>query len=280
MRAAQVTDHRLHLGAYPPRMRLRRVRAVSQAIKPLVPITRHPPVHSLAGHPEPLGDLGYRDAIKDFQHGPISLLDHVQLPKHCGSVAHQVKPRCRISSGAGHVPVSWAVTTFFTGFKGAPSARQPDRPRPRLTKDARDEHGERERGGQCRCGGQGCWGPSPQVAGSLARFLLRDSAPSRAAARRADAPHPAAARTRRNAPWVMRSASWPGRSSRTGCADRRMKGHSAGPERRALSGSAPPASTVLRIPLRGTRLRRAVDPGDLGRPSGPDGEGQARGQAL
>ncbi len=28
------------------------------------------------------------------------------------------------------------------------------------------------------------------------------------------------------------------------------------------TGAAPPASTVLRIPLRGTRLRRAVDPGD------------------
>ena len=28
-----------------------------------------------------------------------------------------------------------------------------------------------------------------------------------------------------------------------------------------------------------TRLRRAVDPGDLCQPSGPDGEGQARGQA-
>jgi hypothetical protein len=48
---------------------------------------------------------------------------------------------------------------------------------------------------------------------------------------------------------------------------------------RALSGLAPPASTVLRIPLRGTRLRRAVDPGDLCQPSGPDGEGQATGQA-
>jgi hypothetical protein len=58
-----------------------------------------------------------------------------------------------------------------------------------------------------------------------------------------------------------------------------MKGHSAGPERRALSGLAPPASTVLRIPLRGTRLRRAVDPGDLCQPSGPNGEGQAGGQA-
>jgi len=36
---------------------------------------------------------------------------------------------------------------------------------------------------------------------------------------------------------------------------------------------------VLRIPLRGTRLRRAVDPGDLCQPGGPDGEGQAGGQA-
>jgi hypothetical protein len=51
------------------------------------------------------------------------------------------------------------------------------------------------------------------------------------------------------------------------------------PERRALSGLAPPASTVLRIPLGGTRLRRAVDPGDLCQPSGPDGKGQAKGQA-
>jgi hypothetical protein len=53
----------------------------------------------------------------------------------------------------------------------------------------------------------------------------------------------------------------------------------AGTVRRALSGLAPPASTVLRIPLRGTRLRRAVDPGDLCPSSGPNGEGQARGQA-
>jgi len=36
--------------------------------------------------------------------------------------------------------------------------------------------------------------------GSLARFLLRDNASSRASTRRADAPHRAAARTRRNAP--------------------------------------------------------------------------------
>ena len=52
-----------------------------------------------------------------------------------------------------------------------------------------------------------------------------------------------------------------------------------GPECRAWYGAAPPASTVLRIALRATRLRRAVDPGDLCRPGGPDGEGQAGGQA-
>ena len=43
--------------------------------------------------------------------------------------------------------------------------------------------------------------------------------------------------------------------------------------------AGPSSLNVLRIPLRGTRLRRAVDPGDLCQPSGPDGEGQARGQA-
>jgi hypothetical protein len=44
--------------------------------------------------------------------------------------------------------------------------------------------------------------------------------------------------------------------------------HDHRPDRRALSGSAPPASTVLRIPLRGTRLRRAVDPGASAVPAG------------
>jgi hypothetical protein len=40
--------------------------------------------------------------------------------------------------------------------------------------------------------------------------------------------------------------------------------------RRACYGAAPPASTVLRIPLRGTRLRRAVDPGDRCGPWGQE----------
>jgi hypothetical protein len=76
---------------------------------------------------------------------------------------------------------------FLYGFKGAPSARQADRHRPRLAKDAHGEHGERERAGVLRRGGQEWWGLSPQVAGSLAHFLLRGSASSWAAA---DAPMP------------------------------------------------------------------------------------------
>src|SRR5690242_15951372 len=47
-----------------------------------------------------------------------------------------------------------------------------------------------------------------------------------------------------------------------------QKSQLTGSERRALSGLAPPASTVLRIPLRGTRLRRAVDPGASASPAG------------
>jgi len=47
-----------------------------------------------------------------------------------------------------------------------------------------------------------------------------------------------------------------------------QKSQLTGSERRALSGPTPPASTVLRIPLRGTRLRRAVDPGASAGPAG------------
>ena len=88
------------------------------------------------------------------------------------------------------------MRTFFTIIKGAPSARQAERPRPRLAKDARDGHGQRERAERCRAvAARGDGGSRRRWQGSLARFLLRDSASSRAAARRADAPHPAAART-------------------------------------------------------------------------------------
>ena len=47
----------------------------------------------MASHSKALGDFSYRDATQDLQHGPVSPLDRIQLPKHCGGVAHQVKPR-------------------------------------------------------------------------------------------------------------------------------------------------------------------------------------------
>jgi hypothetical protein len=72
----------LDLSADPPRMLLRRMRPVSQADNTAAPITGDPPVHGLPGHSEAFGDLGYRDAIPYLQHGLVSLLDHVHLPKH------------------------------------------------------------------------------------------------------------------------------------------------------------------------------------------------------
>jgi hypothetical protein len=142
------------------------------------------------------------------------------------------------------------VTTFSTkNFKGAPSARQPDRPRPRLAKDAHDEHGERDERGVLRRGGQEWWGLSPQVAAawptsSCAIAHRRGLLPTRRYPAPGRSPHP-----RRNGPWVMRSASWPGRSSRARCAGRRMKGHSHGagtPRIVRADPSADPAGLTAR----------------------------------
>ena len=47
-------------------------------------------MHRLPVYPEPLGHLSDRDAVQDLEHGPVPLLDHLQLPKRCGSAAHQV----------------------------------------------------------------------------------------------------------------------------------------------------------------------------------------------
>jgi hypothetical protein len=75
------------------------MRAVSPAVNTALPVTSHPPVHRLAGHPETLGNLSDRNAIKDLKDGAISLLDHVQLPQHERSVKHQAKSMCKASSG-------------------------------------------------------------------------------------------------------------------------------------------------------------------------------------
>jgi hypothetical protein len=100
VRGPQVAYHRLYLSADPPGMRRRRVGPVSRPLESVLAVTGQPAVHRLASYPEPLRNLSDRSAVQNLKNGLVSLLDHVQLPKHCGSVAHQVKPRCRTSSGA------------------------------------------------------------------------------------------------------------------------------------------------------------------------------------
>ena len=160
---------------------------------------------------------------------------------------------------------------FLHGFKGAPSARQADRPRLRLARMRGTCTESVNELGSDATGSEGCWGLSPQVGGSLARSLLRGSAPVACRCRRADGPAPGRSTPRRNAPWVMRSASWPGRSSCAECASRRMKGHSTGPERRALSGLAPPASRALPPVASPRRWAQAptLEHWSLCQPSGP-----------
>jgi hypothetical protein len=55
---------------------------VSQAIQTLSPVPGNPPVHGLPDDAVSLGHLDNRNAGQDLQHGTVSLLDHVQLPKH------------------------------------------------------------------------------------------------------------------------------------------------------------------------------------------------------
>ncbi len=82
-------------------------------------------------------------------------------------------------------------------------------------------------------------------------------------------PHPSLVPVRRPPPMPRGTCSRPSASPDAPPAGRK----SPGTERRALSGSAPPASTVLRV-----RAPRGRACGASG-PSGPDGEGQAEGQA-
>jgi hypothetical protein len=72
----------------------------------------------------------------------------------------------------------------------------------------------------------------------------------------------------RRIPLPRPPAPRPSHQRRGECASSRENVTVTGTERRALSRLAPPASTVLRIPLRGTRLRRAVDPGASASPTG------------
>jgi hypothetical protein len=48
----------------------------------LPPVAHQPRVHALAANSIPFGDLGHRNTSADFQHGPVPLLGHAQLPQH------------------------------------------------------------------------------------------------------------------------------------------------------------------------------------------------------
>ena len=122
-------------------------------------------------------------------------------------------------------------------------------------------------------------GISPFRGGSFAR-ALPDNSPTRVAA-----PQPPAAGPRRHGRRCDATRARPGRHVRGRWAgrqakDRSKRSQSPVPERRALSGAA------LRRQGRACgaspgdgRQAPTLAPGDLYRPSRPDGEGQARGQA-
>jgi hypothetical protein len=55
---------------------------VSQAIKTLSPVPDNPTMHGLTDDAISFGDFDDRIPGQDLQNGAISLLDHVQLPKH------------------------------------------------------------------------------------------------------------------------------------------------------------------------------------------------------
>jgi hypothetical protein len=121
---AQLADHRLDLAADLPRMMGRGMGAIRQPGDSFHPIARDPPVHRLPGHPVTLGDLNDRDPGKDLQDSPVSLLDHIQLPKHererhassGATVSHIKRSRTRDKRRSCY--------NFHHGFKGAPSARR------------------------------------------------------------------------------------------------------------------------------------------------------------
>jgi len=82
MRPAQLANQRLSLRGDPPRVLPGRVRPVRQAIQALSPVPGNPTVHGLPDNAVSFGDLDNRSARQDLQNSAVSLLDHVQLPKH------------------------------------------------------------------------------------------------------------------------------------------------------------------------------------------------------
>jgi hypothetical protein len=125
MRPPELTDQLLDLGRDAPRMVMDLVAAVLQPRDALLPVAHQPGVHALAADSIPFGDLGHRNTSADFQHGPVSLLGHAQLPQHEREC--QASSEAKVSSiKRDSTPLaSVAGENFPYGFKGARSAPGP-----------------------------------------------------------------------------------------------------------------------------------------------------------
>jgi hypothetical protein len=167
-----------------------------------------------------------------------------------GSVKHQAEPMCQASSGTAHPLGSRVVRTFFTSSRAHLRRARPNGPsRSRKGCAGRAQRALNERPVPRRSG-EGCRDSRRRWRGSLARCLQRDSAPARAAARRAGAPYPAAART---PPSRIVDVGDP-RAGRTGRLAQNApvaakKITATGPKRRALYGSAPPPARAPEDPF-------------------------------
>ena len=111
------------------RTRTRHRRAIHETGQPLRRVALQPPMHALAGHPEPSRHLDDRHPIaENFENGLIALLHHTQLQQH------DATPRSRSRSGStAREPAARNTTT------GATVAHQPEPPSPRY----RDRAGKR-----------------------------------------------------------------------------------------------------------------------------------------
>jgi hypothetical protein len=109
-------------------MALGSVRAIHQPVDPLSPIPRHPPVHCLAAYPIPLRHLDHWNPGQDFQHRPVPLLGHIQLPQHereCqASSEAKVSSIKRDSTCLAPGLLQETCDNFLHRFKGTPAARR------------------------------------------------------------------------------------------------------------------------------------------------------------
>ena len=178
-----------------------------------------------------------------------------------------------------------AVMTFFTYFKGRAKARRAGLCPAQVTRrDAEVTQGSGDLAGgeSWRKPARGSRGRANS--GAAACRALRAEAHRARRCRRLAAPAP---RRRPVPPQRAHDdrarADWPGGPARAGCADRRGSGHSNGPGRRASSGAAPSSVKGTRRSFLTASQKGSSGPAlerrSLCLPGGPDGKGQAGGQA-